>query len=252
MIGIITAPNVKHDLKCTQSYLNLAYIHWIEMADEQAMIIPYDISEKELLVILQRIHGVVWVGGAIENTKTHTKTQYNTLINTLFYCYQYAIRENTNGNYYPIWGTCLGFDILLMFANQKPSLKESLIPFPLHGVYPTSFTITKSKLKKWFSHSMLQKMKKQPCVFHNHKYGNITVPSSVDIISKHDNFINMIEFKEYPFYGVQFHPEQPHTEFSIEVSRQFSLFFKNECDKNNNKWKWNLSDFKKGKQIKII
>jgi len=252
MIGIITAPNEKHHLECGQSYLKIAYIHWIEMSDEKAIIIPYDISQKELSDILQRTHGIVWVGGGIENTTPHTSKQNNKLLDTLFYCYQYAIHENNNGNYYPIWGTCLGFDILLMFANQKPSLKESLISFPLHGVYPTTFTTNKTRLKKWFSANMLQKMKKQPCVFHNHKYGNVTVPPTVDIVSKHDDFINMIEFKDYPFYGVQFHPEQPHTEFSIEVSRQFSLFFKNECAKNKNKWKWNLADFKKGKQIKII
>jgi len=245
MIGIITAPNVKQDLDCGQSQLKLAYFHWIEMADEQAMIIPYDISEDELLIILQRIQGIVWVGGEIENTKTHTTNQYTTLLNTLFYCYQYAIRENNNGNYYPIWGTCLGFDILLMFANQKSSLKESLLPFSMHGVYPCSFTPTKSRLKKWFSASMLQKMKKQPSIFYNNNYGNVTVPNTVRIVSKHETFINMIEFKDYPFYGVQFHPEQPQTEFSIEISQQFSLFFKNECDKNKNKWKWSLSDFKK-------
>jgi CTP synthase (UTP-ammonia lyase) len=92
---------------------------------------------------------------------------------------------------------------------------------------------------------MLNKMKKQPSIFYNNKYGNIIVPNTVHIVSKHENYINMIEFKDYPFYGVQFHPEQPHTEFSIEVSQQFSLFFKNECDKNKNKWKWTLSDFKK-------
>ena len=34
-------------------------------------------------------------------------------------------------------------------------------------------------------------------------------------------------------YDLQFHPEQPQTEYSIEVSRQFSLFFNNECDKIN-------------------
>ena len=137
MIGIITAPNVKQDLDCGQSQLKLAYFHWIEMADEQAMIIPYDISEDDLLIILQRIQGIVWVGGEIENTKTHTTKQYTTLLNTLFYCYQYAIRENNNGNYYPIWGTCLGFDILLMFANQKSSLKESLLSSiqPSHNIF---------------------------------------------------------------------------------------------------------------------
>ena len=59
----------------------------------------------------------------------------------------FARSENDKGNYYPIWGTCLGFDILLMFAKHLPYLKESLIPFPLHGYYPCTFTSTNTKLK---------------------------------------------------------------------------------------------------------
>jgi gamma-glutamyl hydrolase len=252
MIGIITAPNLKQDIKCEHSYMKIAYLHWIEMSGEQAIIIPYDIKEKELEVLLSRIQGVVWVGGGIENSKFHTHKQYTTLINTLFYCYQYAIRENDKGNYYPLWGTCLGFDILLMFANHLPSLKETLTTFSLYGSYPCTFTSNDTKLKKWFPSQLRQQMKKQPCVFHNHIYGNTTVPDTVNVVSMHHDFINMIEFKQYPFYGVQFHPEQPHTELGIQVSRQFSLFFKNECNKNKNKWKWKLSDFKPKEGIKLI
>jgi gamma-glutamyl hydrolase len=252
MIGIITAANIKQDIECEHSYMKLAYLHWIEMSGEQAILIPYDIKEKELDVLLSRLQGVVWVGGAIENTKKHTDEQYTTMINTLFYCYQYAISENDKGNYYPIWATCLGFDFLIMFANYIPSLKESLLPFSLHGSYPCTFTKTETKLKKWFSPQLRKQMKKQACVFHNHIYGNKTVPDTVDIVSIQDGFLNMIEFKKYPFYGVQFHPEQPHTDLGIEVARQFSLFFKNECSKNKNKWKWKLSDFKPKEGIKLI
>ena len=251
MIGIITAPTSKQDMKCEHSYITISYLHWIEMSGEQAIFIPYDIKEKELDILLSRIQGIVWVGGNIENSKFHTHKQYNTLIDTLFYCYQYAITENDKGNYYPIWGTCLGFDILLMFAKHLPYLKESLIPFPLYGYYPCTFTSTNTKLKKWFPTQLRQQMKKT-CVFHNHIYGNKTVPDTVDIVSMHDNFINMIEFKQYPFYGVQFHPEKPPNDLGIQVSRQFSLFFKNECNKNKNKWKWTLSDFKTKEGIKLI
>jgi hypothetical protein len=139
-----------------------------------------------------------------------------------------------------------------MFANHAKSLKDSLIPFPLQGSYPCTFTSTDTKLKKWFPVQLRQQMKKQPCVFHNHIYGNTDVPKTVDVVSMHDTFINMIEFKKYPFYGVQFHPEKPDNELGIQVSRQFSLFFKNECNKNKNKWKWKLSDFKQKEGIKLI
>lgn len=247
MIGIITAPVFKQYKTCGESYLYTAYINWVEMSGEQAVIIPYDIPEKKLSVILSRINGVVWVGGAIGNKKKHTKKQYDLLMNTIFFCYQYAVKENDKGNYYPIWSTCLGFDILIMFVNeQHNTLYESLSSFSLHGEYPCEFTNTSSRLKKWFSPSMREQMK-QPCVFHNHIYGNKNLSDKVTVVSFHDKFINMIEFKDYPFYGVQFHPEQPQSELAIKISYQFSLFFKQECDKNKNIWKWEVSDFKKKK-----
>ena len=64
MIGIITAPTIKQDMKCEHSYIYIAYLHWIEMSGEQAIFIPYDIHKKELDVLLSRIQGIVWVGGA--------------------------------------------------------------------------------------------------------------------------------------------------------------------------------------------
>ena len=93
---------------------------------------------------------------------------------------------------------------------------------------------------------MRSKMKKTPCVTHSHQYGiDIGPIPNVRIVSTSNNFINSIEFIEYPFYGVQFHPERPATKFALSVSLQFSLFFKHECEKNKNKWIWQPSDFKK-------
>lgn len=249
MIGIIAAPSIINQIHCGHSYLYLAYIRWIEMANEIAIIIPYDIREDKLMEILQRVNGVVWVGGAVENKKTHTTQQYNDLVNTLFITYQYAISENNKGNYYPIWGTCLGMDMLIMFVKEKhENIIDSMKPYSKKGDYSCTFTSSPSRLKSWFSSQMQQEMKKQPCVYHIHDYGNDSVPKDkVRIVSMHDKFINAIEFIHYPFYGVQFHPEQPHNDFAITVSEQFSLFFKEECKKNKNVWKWKLNDFKKKK-----
>jgi gamma-glutamyl hydrolase len=249
MIGIIDAPNIKRELSCGKSYLFMAYIHWIEMSGETVVIIPYNIKEQKLLEILARVNGVVWVGGEIENKKTHTTQQYNDLVNTLFTTYQYAISENNKGNYYPIWSTCLGMDMLIMFVKEEESnIVKSMKPYSKNGVYSCVFTKESSRLKKWFSAYLQHEMKKQPCVYHNHNYGNDTIPEDkVRVVSMQDGYINILEFIDYPFYGVQFHPEQPHNDFSIKVSEQFSLFFKQECSKNKNKWKWKLSDFKNSK-----
>jgi len=250
MIGIIDAPNIKSNVHCGESYLHMSYIHWVEMSGETAVIIPYDIKEDKLLEILKRINGVIWVGGGIENKQYHTEKQNDDLLNTLFTTYQYALAENDKGNYYPIWGTCLGFYILIMFVKEeKETILESIVAYNKSGNYPCTFTKSHSKLKKWFA-PFQSRMKKYPCVLQNHEYGVNTVPEDkVRIVSMQDNFINIVEFIKYPFYGVHFHPERPQTDFAIKVTEQFILFFKNECSKNKNKWKWKLSDFTKTKIV---
>jgi gamma-glutamyl hydrolase len=248
MIGIITAPNIKSD-NCGESYLYTCYIHWVEMSGETAVIIPYNISEEKLVEMLNRVNGVIWVGGNIENRKKHTKKQNNDLINTLFTTYQYAVAENDKGNYYPLWATCLGFYILIMFVKEESeTINGSVVPYEKSGVFPCTFTKTPSKLKKWMT--PLHSRMKNPCVTHNHNYGIDSVPEDkVKIVSMQDNFVNIVEFVNYPFYGVHFHPERPQSELSIKVSESFITFFKHECSKNKNKWKWETSDFTKRKII---
>ena len=248
MIGIVSCPpSIKST--CNSSYIYTSYIDWISMSGEQSIIIPYTISESNLQILLNRLQGVIFTGGAIQNKQTHSSTQYTQLINTLFFIYKHAIHENNKGNYYPIFGTCLVNEILLMFARNKKNLQESLDSHDKHGTFPLQLN-THSNLGKWFAPNMRAKMKNTPCVTHSHKYGNdISTIPGVKISSTLDNFIDSIEFTDYPFYGVQFHPERPSTPFAVSVSLQFSLFFKHECSKNKNKWEWKHSDFKKTKLL---
>ena len=252
MIGIITTPSIKSKLHCETSYVYMSYIHWVEMAGETAVIIPYNTKPNKLIELLQHINGVIWVGGSIENKKMHTKKQEEDLLNTLFATYQYAISENNKGNYYPIWATCLGMYIIVMFVKELGTIMETIHPYNKHGLSTCTFTHIPSRIKTWFSaHTRLQ-MKKQACLLHNHTYGINSVPEDkVRVVSVQDDHINILEFVYYPFYGVHFHPEQPQTEFAINISNQFISFFVNECRKNKNKWKWKISDFEK-KSIKLI
>ena len=249
MIGIISAPVENNNINCAHSYLYTSYIHWVEMSGENAVIIPYDINENDLEIMLKRINGIIWVGGGMSNKKNHTQQQEDKLLNTLFICYTYAMSENDKGNYYPIWGVCLGLDILIMFVtNEAKTIRSSIKSYPLYGNYPFHFTNISSKIKQWFPKPLQKIMATHNCVNHHHIFANDTVPrDKVKIVSMQGKFINCIEFIHYPFYGTQFHPERPDTDLGIKVSEQFINFFVNECKKNKNVWKWKLSDFNKQK-----
>jgi gamma-glutamyl hydrolase len=195
------------------------YVKWIELSGAKAVIIPYD--SKNILKHLEPLNGVVWTGGS---------SRKHTYLNNLYLCYQAIKQYNDNGRKFPIWGTCLGFEILILFSMHSPSthLFEYIQKHPLNTNRP--LTLKKSRMKSWFSKSLLTQMENEPCVQHHHKLGFDIVPlPHIDIVSIDTNFINMIEYKDYPFYGVQFHPERPFSDLSYQVSYELSCFLNHEC-----------------------
>jgi gamma-glutamyl hydrolase len=241
-IGIVTAPMPIQQLNQAESYLYKRYVTWVQMAGANAVIIPY--NTNTLATLLSTVHGVLWVGGGIENTKTHSNEQYETFVGVLESIFDHAVRENDRGNYFPLWGTCLGFDILAMlgekihggyFKRIQHAKKFRLAPLVFNGA---------SRLRSGIPKALLFKIAESPVVTHIHEYGfdmksphtkKLTKHLKIVSVDQADNgveFMNMFEYKNYPFYGSQWHPEKPLTDLGVELSNTLSVFFKNECSNN--------------------
>jgi gamma-glutamyl hydrolase len=200
------------------------YVKWLKSVDIIPVCIPYDLPKEDLLLCLDNVNGVLWTGGAIEN-KTYTPYQKKVYTDTLYTCFQIAKQYNDQGRKYPIWGTCQGFEFLFLFHNGKHTSIHSLPKHYGEGTFPITFT-GNSLLRKWFE-PLEEEMKQKNCATHHHNYGvDIKEIPHLRILSTQDDYINIIQYKEYPFYGVQFHPERPFDTFSKKVSKQFALFLK--------------------------
>jgi gamma-glutamyl hydrolase len=242
-IGIVTAPMPLKQLHQAQSYLDRGYVSWVQMSGADAVIIPY--NSEMLSTYLSSVHGVVWVGGGIENKKTHSKQQYNTFVHTMQEIYEHAVRENDRGNYFPMWGTCLGFDLLAMM-NEKThgDYFDRIQHVDKHRLAPLVFKGT-SRLRSAIPKKLQLQIAHSPVVQHIHQYGfdlksphtkKLTSYLKIVSVDKADNgveFMNMFEYKNYPFYGCQWHPEKPLTDLGVELSYTLSLFLNKECSKNN-------------------
>lgn len=227
MIGIIALPKLNG--KGSVNAKN--YVRWVESSGSKAVVLPYDLPKKDLIKCLKQLKGIVWTGGAIEGPN-YTRKQYTTYIKSIITCFETAKEYNDSGRYYPIFAICLGFEILVLFS-QKVKV-EHLFDSMKHHFRESRDTITleDSRLKDWFL-PLEKKMASQPCAVHHHKFGfDIQKLEGITIASTDTDFINMIEYKKYPFYGVQFHPERPFDTFSNKVSVHFSDFLKHECEKN--------------------
>ena len=210
MIAVIESPGNSPD----------NYVAWLESVGIIPVRIPYTIPKEDLLHCLQRVDGVVWAGGAVEKTKYDKERPI--YLDTLYTTFEVAKKYNKSAPY-PIFGICQGLEMLYLFRDGKPTT----IDLPKHiasGNTPITFK-GKSILRDWFS--MQPEIARTPCSEQHHTYGvDIQPMKEIRILSTQDDYVNILKYKDYPFYGVMFHVERPFDAFSANVSKEFALFLK--------------------------
>lgn len=193
------------------------YMTWLESGGLIPVRIPYDIPKDELLLCLQRVEGVLWTGGAIEKSKYDAVRPI--YLDTLRTTFEVAKRYNEKGCY-PLWGICQGLEFLALFQEGKDDI-TSLPKHKADSNCPITFTGT-SAMRTWFA-PLEEEMKRRPCAVQHHTYG---VDTATKILSMQDGYVNILKYKDYPFYGLMFHVERPFDAFSANVSKEFALFLK--------------------------
>ena len=112
VIGVVSQPiseTLKKDPRFDgkETYIMQAYIEWLESAG--ARVVPLIMTDEQSVTDdkLSKLNGVLFPGGAGD------------YLDIGDYIYNFAIKENDAGRFYPIWGTCLGFENLATFASDS-------------------------------------------------------------------------------------------------------------------------------------
>ena len=90
----------------THSYIAASYIKYLESAGARLIPVPTNRDENFYENVFQNINGVLFPGGGVDLVKS----EYAKLSR---YFLMKSVTENADGRYFPIWGTCLGFEELL-------------------------------------------------------------------------------------------------------------------------------------------
>ena len=227
-VGIITVPYEQQQKHSNDvSHVMKSYVDWFEQHGIRVLPIPYNTPEPD--TYFQLINGLFISGGNMPFIMKHTS-----FIKTVTRFFELSLQK---GEYFPIWGSCFGFELLMFLIGRFTTLKQ----YDAHGLYPTTIT-NSSRMLHGFSKRYLHYLEHNKSTMHNHFYGispedfiqnshlrrfyNI-IATSVDNEGK--TFVNMIEAKYYPIYGVQFHPERQKT------TSAFLDFFISELRKNTHK-----------------
>ena len=224
VVGILSQPLSGHK---DSDYIAGSYVKWLESAGARSIVIPYDADEYLLDEIFTQINGVLFPGGD------------SNLPPNANYIWKLILELNAKeDDYFPVWGTCMGFEFLVMLAGGKESVLQSgfdshNISLPL--IFPTMEDVhisngiysTTSELYPIPS-SMRETLVTSNITMNNHHQGitptqfldnsNLTEffhITSTNFDRKGRPFVSTIESKNFPIYGTQYHPEKNNFEFGL-------------------------------------
>ena len=183
-------------------------------------------STQYLDDILSKVNGVLFTGGGIQFDMKNKWTQ------TADYILKYAIEQNKKGNPYPIWGTCLGFQLLaFLTADYDPRCLTSVrgqtavkntIKFTNPSyLYDDLSDVMKYNLQNgqgilYFNHAVALRTS----YFKNsNSLQSFWKMTSVSTSSYNEEFVSTIQAKDYPIYAVQPHPEKNLFEWKVNAVR---------------------------------
>lgn len=100
IVGILSQPHEDGN----SFYIAASYVKWLESGGAQSIPIPYDANETMIREIFSQINGVFFPGGSAK------------LPQSAMILWELILENNQEGQYFPVWGTCLGFEFMLMLA----------------------------------------------------------------------------------------------------------------------------------------
>mmetsp|Transcript_40436 Transcript_40436/g.59416 ORF Transcript_40436/g.59416 Transcript_40436/m.59416 type:complete len:323 (+) Transcript_40436:114-1082(+) len=214
VIGILAQPNWEK----TEYYVAASYVKWLESVGARSLPIPYNADDETVTDIFQQVNGILFPGGAVDSLPPSARKVW-----------ALAKEANENGDKFPLWGTCLGFEYFVMLAGSKGenTLQSG---FDARNISLLLLYSDSAQDSVMFADDAIRNIAGSHNVtsnFHRmgiepgHFMGDAGLSSTFKIVStsldrKGRPFVSAIEAINtdvYPFYGVQFHPEKNNFEY---------------------------------------
>ncbi|KAM4746944.1 gamma-glutamyl hydrolase-like [Rhinophrynus dorsalis] len=251
IIGILSQEVTDHVfVQFGKTFIPDSYVKFLESAGCRVVPIRLNLPEEDYIKLFHSINGVLFPGGSVD-------LQHSSFARTAGIFYRLAIEATSSGHYFPVWGTCMGFQILTALTSGKNLLSSNSaynISLPLN----LTSEVSSSRMFLHAPPELLHVLGKEKVTANFHHYGitpqtfraNEKLSNFYRILSTNRDqneveFVSTIEARDYPIYGVQWHPEvnrfqwrsdhaYPHSVNAIWTSQYFANFFVNEARKSQN------------------
>ncbi|XP_071350909.1 gamma-glutamyl hydrolase [Trachinotus anak] len=249
VIGILAQENLPGDQFAQgSSYIAASYVKYLEGAGARVVPIRINLTEEEYAEIFSSINGLLLPGGDVD-----LQTSQYSRAAKIFY--NLALKANNAGDYFPLWGTCQGFQQLSVLTANKNLLT---LTDTKAVALPLTFTpaAQSSRLFQSFPKDLLQSLAEENITSNFHSWSlsiqnysrNAKLKRFYRVLSTNNDgkkeFISTMEAYRYPFYAVQWHPEKSpfewidkpgmiHSTSAVRASFYTASFFVSEAMKNH-------------------
>lgn len=261
LIGILSQPGdgdggliIKREGWSTEnvSYIAASYIKFVEMGGARAVPLIYNEPEDNLLRKFAAINGILFPGGS-------ASLQDGPFYQTAEKLFKMALEENDKGDYFPVFGTCLGFELLCVIVSQDHDILERFSakaqPAPLYFKNDWS---KQRNMFKWFPLRIIEKLGTECLAMENHLFGispqkfsaNGLLSSFFRVLTTSPDknskiYVSTVEGRKYPVTGVQWHPEKnafewgvssiPHSSEAVQVCQSVANFLVSEARRSHHR-----------------
>ncbi|XP_068566337.1 gamma-glutamyl hydrolase-like [Cebidichthys violaceus] len=245
VIGIL-AQEVRSPEPNQTAYIAASYVKFLESAGARVVPVMINQTPEEYKKLFNSINGILYPGGSANITSSGYQRAAKIF-------YELAVEANKRGDYFPVWGTCLGYEQLTVLTSGKNLLSltnTSGVPLPLNFINGAA----DSRMFKGFPDELIDDLTSEPLTANSHMWSvsvlthnkNKELNSFYKILSTNTDgtteFVSTVEAYDYPIYGTQWHPEKnafewrspyiPHSPPAIKTTFYMSEFFVNEARKN--------------------
>ncbi|XP_029447239.1 gamma-glutamyl hydrolase isoform X2 [Rhinatrema bivittatum] len=163
IVGVLAQETHFHKLsQLGKSYIAASYVKNLEAAGARVVPIRLNLPDEEYEKTFYSINGVFLPGGGVD-----LRTSQYARIARIFY--KLALQANDGGDYFPVWGTCLGFEQLSVLTSDELLLTVTNtedIALPLNFTTPPE----ESKIFRNFPKDLLHALTLEPLTSNFHTW----------------------------------------------------------------------------------